>query len=163
MELKRLFPAAPSHESAAVLELRTQLGLQIFYLQRLGVFGAGQAGGPGDLGERFLIGRRQVDHDEDAVRAVRAGAGVALGVPGQRGQELGAASGVLEVQSDDVGQAQFAARAAAADQAGGENQQEDGGERKNDVDQQLRHPVVLEVQPIPAVALGNKHMFTENQ
>lgn len=116
------FHAASSHVSAAVLELRTQLGLQIFYLQRLHVFGAGEAGSPGDLGERFLIGRRQVDHDEDPVRAVGAGAGVAFGVPGQRGEELGATLGVLEVQSDDVGQAQLAAGTAAVDQADRESQ-----------------------------------------
>lgn len=113
--------AASSHVSAAGLELRTQLGLQVFNLYRLGVFGAGEAGGPGDLGECFLVGGRQVDHDEDPVRPVRAGAGVALCVPGQGGEELGAAFCVLEVQSDDVGQAQFAAGATMVDEAGQES------------------------------------------
>lgn len=60
----------PSDKAAAGPELWTQLGLQVLNLDRLGVPGAGEAGGTRDLGERLLIGWRQVDHDEDAVRAV---------------------------------------------------------------------------------------------
>lgn len=144
---------ALSHISAARLELWTQLGLQIFYLYRLRVSGAGEAGGPGDLGERFFVGWRQVDHDEDSVRSVGAGAGVALRVPGQGGEELGAALCVLEVQSDDVGQAQFAAGTPAVDQTHQESQQKDGDDRQDNVDHQLRLSVLPQVQLIPLVAL----------
>lgn len=144
---------ALSHISAAGLELWTELGLQVFYLYRLHVSGAGEAGSPGDLGERFLIGRREVDHDEDPVRPIWAGAGVALCVPGQGGEELCAALCVLEVQSDDVGQAQLAAGTPAVDQTDQESQQEDGDEREDNVDHQLRLSVLPQVQTIPVVAL----------
>lgn len=147
------FGSTLSHKSAAALELRTQLGLQVFDLYRLHVLGAGEAGGPGDLGKRLLVGRREVDHDKDPVRAVRAGAGVALGVPGQRGEELGAALGVLQVQGDDVGQPQLAAGTAAVDQGGQESQQEDADHRQDHVDHQLRPPVVPHLHAVPVAAL----------
>lgn len=142
-----------SHISAAGLELWTQLGLQIFYLYRLYVFGAGEAGRPGDLGERFLKGRREVDHDEDPVRPVGAGAGVALHVPGEGGEELRVALRVVEVQSNDVGQAQLAAGTPTIDQTNHESQQEDCEDRQDNIDHQLRLSVLTQVQPIPAVAL----------
>lgn len=133
-------------------ELRTQLGLQVLHLYRL-VFGAGDAGGAGDLGERFFVGWRQVDHDEDAVRPIGAGAGVALGVPGQGGEELGAAFCVLQIQSDDAGQAEFTARTPAVDQGDQEREKQDGDDQEDHVDHYLRPAVLTQVQISPSAPL----------
>lgn len=81
---------------------------------------------------------------------------MALCVPGQGGEELGAALCVLEVQSNDVGQAQFAAGAPKVDEAGQESQKEDGDDREDDVDHQLRLSVFSQVQLIRVVALEIK-------
>ena len=129
-------PSVPqSHVASTGLDLRTQAGLQVLYLH--GLFPAGQTGGARDLGQRLLVGRRQVDHDEHTVRHVRAGAGAAFAVAGERGEELIAALGVLEVQGDDLGQAELWRGAPPVGQEYQEAQHEEGGDGEDHVEEQL--------------------------
>lgn len=123
-------PSVPqSHVASTGLDLRTQPGLQVLYLH--GLFPAGQTGGPCDLGQRLFVGRRQVDHDKHAVRHVRAGAGVAFAVAGERGEDLRAAVGVVEVQ------AELWRGAPPVGQENQEAQHEEGGDGEDHIEEQL--------------------------
>lgn len=112
--------------------------------QQLHVFGAARARGSRNPGERLLVWRGQVDHEEHAVRRIllRADAGQLVLPPAASdgGQQLTVPLGVLKVlQGDHVGEAQLAVEAetssAAPHEEGedAEEEQEEGGGRYADV------------------------------
>lgn len=104
--------------------------------QQLNVLAAAAgAGGSGDPGERLLVGRGQVHHEEDAVRHILFGAGAGqLVLPSTApdgGQQLAVPLGVLQVlQGDHVGQAQLPVQAKAASAA--PHQEEEETEEEED-------------------------------
>lgn len=85
-----------------------------------------------------------------------------LRVLGQGGQDLCAAVCVLQVQSNDVGQAQLRARTPAVDQAHQESQQEDRDNQEDHIDRQLGLYVLTLVQVVPFMALETNEKKTKS-
>lgn len=93
----------------AGFEFWTQFGLEIFHLYAFHIFATGETCCTGYLGQGFLVGRRKVDHQENALGCVRAGAVQTLGIGCERSKNLSAAVCILKVQRNDVGQTELAA------------------------------------------------------
>ncbi len=129
------------------------LGFEVFELDGLDVFPAADASCPRYLRQRILVGRREVDHEENPVRQVWAGAVEALCVPGERRQDLRVALRVLQVQRDDVGQSELALPESSVKKDKRYTEHEERYEREDHVQDKLKFPVIFARNLIPVVTL----------